>query len=210
MPTLANAMDVGNPSNLERLQWLFDGDLDAMRGVISSAAHTDEEVRRAIGELAQQYRYVADPHTAIGYFRALGAEARGSAFPVDGASGEVPRSGRARDQQPVPLPDALAATLRGRKLCGASARRWLSWRSCYDRCMSSAAPAPSTLVPARDAIDPKYTWDLNSIFPSWEAWEAAFAELDRGIELYKKYEGTLAPGPDQLLGALSIATRSAS
>ena len=34
--TLANAMDVGNPSNLERLQWLFDGDLAAMREVIST------------------------------------------------------------------------------------------------------------------------------------------------------------------------------
>jgi oligoendopeptidase F len=68
--------------------------------------------------------------------------------------------------------------------------------------MSSAAPAPSTVVPTRDAIDPKYTWDLKSIFPNWEAWEAGFAELDNGIEAYKKYEGTLAQGPGQLLRAL--------
>ena len=67
--------------------------------------------------------------------------------------------------------------------------------------MSLAAPAPS-LLPSRDTIDPKYTWDLNSIFPSWEAWEAAFNELDRGIDAYKKYEGTLAQGADQLLRAL--------
>src|SRR5918996_4566603 len=67
---------------------------------------------------------------------------------------------------------------------------------------SSAAPAPSTLVPTRDAIDPKYTWDLKSIFPNWEAWEAGFTELDNGIEAYKKYEGTLAQGPGQLLRAL--------
>jgi oligoendopeptidase F len=67
---------------------------------------------------------------------------------------------------------------------------------------SPAAPPPSTLVPARDSLDPKYTWDLSSIFPSWEAWEAAFAELDRGIEAYKKYEGTLSQGSAQLLRAL--------
>ncbi len=67
--------------------------------------------------------------------------------------------------------------------------------------MSLAAPAPS-LVPSRDTIDPKYTWDLNSIFPSWQAWEAGFNELDRGIDAYKKYEGTLAQGVDQLLRAL--------
>jgi oligoendopeptidase F len=77
----------------------------------------------------------------------------------------------------------------------------LSSRPCYDRDMSSAAPAPS-LVPTRNTIDPKYTWDLTSIFSSWEAWEAAFNELDRGIDAYKKYEGTLAQGPDQLLRAL--------
>ena len=58
------------------------------------------------------------------------------------------------------------------------------------------------MVPTRDAIDPKYTWDLKSIFPSWDAWEAAFSELDRGIDAYKKYEGTLSQGPAQLLRAL--------
>ena len=67
--------------------------------------------------------------------------------------------------------------------------------------MSSAAPAPS-LVPARESIDAKYTWDLSSIFTSWEEWEAAFNALDRGIESYKQYEGTLAQGATRLLEAL--------
>ena len=62
--------------------------------------------------------------------------------------------------------------------------------------------APPTVVPARETIDQKYTWDLTSIFSSWEDWEAAFAELDRGIGAYKKYEGTLSQGADQLLRAL--------
>ena len=70
-PTLANAMDVGNPSNLERLQWLFGGDVHAMRQLISSTAHTDDAVRRAIAELYERFQYVADPHTAIAY---LGAQ----------------------------------------------------------------------------------------------------------------------------------------
>jgi oligoendopeptidase F len=67
--------------------------------------------------------------------------------------------------------------------------------------MSSAAPTPS-LVPSRDSLDARYTWDLSSIFTSWEEWEAAFATLDRGIESYKQYEGTLAQGAAQLLKAL--------
>ena len=68
--------------------------------------------------------------------------------------------------------------------------------------MSSAAPAPPSLVPARDAIESKYTWDLSSIFSDWTAWEGAFNELDRGIEAYKRYAGTLGTSADHLLGAL--------
>ena len=68
--------------------------------------------------------------------------------------------------------------------------------------MSSPAVPAATLVPAREALDQKYTWDLSSIFTSWEAWEAAFAELDGGIEAYKKYEGTLSQGAGHLLSAL--------
>ncbi|HYJ11878.1 MAG TPA: M3 family oligoendopeptidase, partial [Polyangiaceae bacterium] len=68
--------------------------------------------------------------------------------------------------------------------------------------MSSPATAPSTQIPARESLDPRYTWDLSSIFPSWQAWEAAFADLDAGIEAYSKFEGTLAQGAAQLLRAL--------
>ncbi|MDP2052854.1 MAG: oligoendopeptidase F [Acidobacteriota bacterium] len=68
--------------------------------------------------------------------------------------------------------------------------------------MPSPASAPSTQVPTRESLDPRYTWDLTSIFPNWEAWEAAFADLDAGIEAYRQYQGTLAQGADQLLRAL--------
>jgi oligoendopeptidase F len=68
--------------------------------------------------------------------------------------------------------------------------------------MSSSAPPAPSLVPNRDALDPKYTWDLTSIFKSWEEWETAFTQLDRGIDDYRKYEGTLAHGASQLLSAL--------
>ena len=65
--TVANAMDVGAPSNFERLSWLFGGDRAAMRAMISANVHTDDEVKRAIAELHGRYGYVADPHTAIAY-----------------------------------------------------------------------------------------------------------------------------------------------
>jgi len=72
VPTIANAMDVGAPSNFERLRWLFGGDRAEMRAVITPSVHTDDEVRAAIRELHSRYGYIADPHTAIAY---LGTQA---------------------------------------------------------------------------------------------------------------------------------------
>lgn len=68
--------------------------------------------------------------------------------------------------------------------------------------MASVVSSALTVVPERQTLDPKYTWDLSSIFPDWPAWEAAFAELAAGIDAYRKYEGTLVQGPAQLLRAL--------
>ncbi len=68
--TLANAMDVGNPSNWVRIQDLFDNELDKLRSIISSFTYTDEETQVAMRELFEKYNYVACPHTAIAYLAA--------------------------------------------------------------------------------------------------------------------------------------------
>ena len=65
--TLANAMDVGHPSNFERLQWFFNHDVSAMRAMITASVHTDDQVRQTIREVFDRYEYVCDPHTAIAY-----------------------------------------------------------------------------------------------------------------------------------------------
>ena len=109
VPTLANAMDVGNPSNLERLQWLFNGDVAAVRVVVRSHACTDEDVKRGIRALYEQYRYVADPHTAIAYLgcsRGANCVFLATAHPAKFREVVEPIIG-----SPVPMPDALAATL---------------------------------------------------------------------------------------------------
>jgi threonine synthase len=67
VPTRANAMDVGDPSNFERMRWLFDDDLPAMRQMISGSVHTDEDVTRTIAEVFERFEYVCDPHTAVAY-----------------------------------------------------------------------------------------------------------------------------------------------
>lgn len=116
--TLANAMDVGDPSNLERIRWMFGNDVDAIRAVVSASVHTDDDVRRGIRELDARFGYVADPHTAIAYLGAVGDPGP----PGDGAPGRLflstahpakfgdvvePIVGR-----PVPLPAPLAEAMR--------------------------------------------------------------------------------------------------
>lgn len=66
---------------------------------------------------------------------------------------------------------------------------------------SPSGPSVAAVVPPRSSIDPRYTWDLSAIFPGWEAWEEGFASLERLIEAYKTYEGTLAQGPERLAAA---------
>ncbi|HQZ39250.1 MAG TPA: oligoendopeptidase F [Vicinamibacterales bacterium] len=66
---------------------------------------------------------------------------------------------------------------------------------------SPAAPAAPAVVPPRADIPEAYTWNLTSIFGSWEEWEAGFAELEQAIERYRAYEGTIEQGGARLLQA---------
>ncbi len=63
IPTLASAMDVGNPSNLERLRALYP-DLAQLRATISADAVTDEQIRARIRAGFEEYGQIWCPHTA--------------------------------------------------------------------------------------------------------------------------------------------------
>jgi threonine synthase len=65
--TISNAMDVGNPSNFERMLYLFDRFPHQLDGRISSEAFSDEQTAAAIHELSITSNYQADPHGAVGY-----------------------------------------------------------------------------------------------------------------------------------------------
>jgi threonine synthase len=67
IPTLSNAMDVGNPSNFPRLLSLFGGDREKMQAKIKGFSFTDEETRAGVKELYDTYGYLACPHTAVAY-----------------------------------------------------------------------------------------------------------------------------------------------
>src|SRR5258706_12931383 len=60
-------MDVGHPSNFERMTWLYGGDLDAMRRDVAGTRFTDAEVRATIRRVHEERGYLLDPHSAIAY-----------------------------------------------------------------------------------------------------------------------------------------------
>ena len=68
--------------------------------------------------------------------------------------------------------------------------------------MSTASATTATIVPAREAVETKFTWDLSPIYPDWTAWDQSFKELDEGIGAFKRYEGTLGQSAERLLSAL--------
>ena len=70
--TISNAMDVGNPSNFIRIQEIYNNDFKALKNNLSSYSFTDDETRKALKEIYDDYGYIADPHGAVGY---LGAKA---------------------------------------------------------------------------------------------------------------------------------------
>jgi threonine synthase len=63
LPTLANAMDVGNPSNLERILHLF-GDAGSLRRRLRAFAVDDDTIRERIRHGPDDWGEVWDPHTA--------------------------------------------------------------------------------------------------------------------------------------------------
>lgn len=65
--TLSNAMDVGNPSNFDRIYTMFNGDRKAISQVIESVSVTDDETIGVIKEVYEKYQYIIDPHGAVGY-----------------------------------------------------------------------------------------------------------------------------------------------
>jgi threonine synthase len=113
--TLASAMDVGNPSNMERLRSLYPA-IDQVRGQVSAYSVGDAEIRATIRRDAAELGQVWCPHTATAahvYREKLAATAGNkhwvlvsTAHPAKFNDIVEPLIGRE-----VPVPPALAALL---------------------------------------------------------------------------------------------------
>ena len=113
--TIANAMDVGAPSNFERLRWLYRGDDAALRGAFEAYSVDDAVIRTVIAERYARHGEVFCPHTAtaVHVLERLRAAGEGgewavaaTAHPAKFESVVEPLIGRALE-----VPPALAALL---------------------------------------------------------------------------------------------------
>ena len=68
VPTMSNAMDIGAPNNLPRLQRIFDQDIAAFQADIQTAHVNDEQTIATIKKVYEETGYLLDPHTAVAWY----------------------------------------------------------------------------------------------------------------------------------------------
>lgn len=112
--TLANAMDVGAPSNIERLRWLYP-DAVALRAAVPAASFDDAQIRGQIVRAEREHGVAVCPHTACGLAMLARLRERGDTRPWAIAATAHPAKFDSIVepllQRAVPVPPALASLL---------------------------------------------------------------------------------------------------
>ncbi|RPH30079.1 MAG: threonine synthase [Bacteroidales bacterium] len=117
--TIANAMDVGNPSNFDRLFELFNGDWAIITSMISGYWFNDDQIRKHIEDEFKRSGYILDPHGAVaslGFERYLNKNPNSigiiveTAHPAKFFDVVQPIIG-----QEIPMPESLNNCLKGMK-----------------------------------------------------------------------------------------------
>lgn len=65
--TISNAMDVGNPSNFQRILDFYGDDFELVKEDIKGYSYSDEETAACIKKVYHDHQYLLCPHTAVGY-----------------------------------------------------------------------------------------------------------------------------------------------
>lgn len=115
--TIANAMDVGDPSNFARILELYHGSHKAITSLISGATYTDDQIAATMRDCYARTGYILDPHGACGY-RALKEQLR---LGEVGVFLETAHPAKFKDTVDrilgidLPIPEKLQAFMRGQK-----------------------------------------------------------------------------------------------
>lgn len=109
--TIANAMDVGAPSNFDRIIDLYGGDYEKITGDISAYKYDDDRIKKAIKDVYLKSGYLLDPHGACAYM-ALKEGKKPNETGIFLATAHPAKFGEtveASTGSSVKIPDALAA-----------------------------------------------------------------------------------------------------
>ena len=115
--TLANAMDVGDPSNFARIYDLYGKSHERITSLISGATYTDDQIRETMRQCYKETGYVLDPHGACGYQALVDGLQEGEV----GVFCETAHPAKFKEKVDeilgidVAIPDRLAAFMRGEK-----------------------------------------------------------------------------------------------
>jgi threonine synthase len=115
--TLANAMDVGDPSNFARVYDLYGGSHERITSLISGATYSDNQIRTTLAQCYKANGYILDPHGACGY-QALKDQLKEG---EEGVFLETAHPAKFKDTvEPIigttiTIPERLAAFMRGKK-----------------------------------------------------------------------------------------------
>lgn len=115
--TVANAMDVGNPSNFARILDLYGGSYDDICRDISGFTYNDDQILHTVSELYNRTGYVLDPHGAVAY-RALKDGIEPGAIGIFLETAHPAKFKSAVDSAigtDLPIPSKLAMFMRGEK-----------------------------------------------------------------------------------------------
>ena len=115
--TLANAMDVGDPSNFARIYDLYGKSHERIASLISGATYTDDQIRETMRQCYAETGYVLDPHGACGYQALVDGLEEGEV----GVFCETAHPAKFKEKVDdilgidVEIPERLAAFMRGEK-----------------------------------------------------------------------------------------------
>ena len=115
--TLANAMDVGDPSNFARIYDLYGKSHERISSLISGATYSDEQIKEAMRQCYKDTNYILDPHGACGYQALVDGLKDGEV----GVFCETAHPAKFKEKVDdilsidVEIPDRLAAFMKGKK-----------------------------------------------------------------------------------------------
>ena len=115
--TLANAMDVGDPSNFARILDLYGGSHERITQLISGATYSDDQIRETMRRCYAETGYVLDPHGACGY-RALEEQLREGEVGIFCETAHPAKFKEKVDEIlgiDIAIPERLQAFMQGRK-----------------------------------------------------------------------------------------------